>query len=70
VCPCLWVKQSNSGIVMMVIYVNDCLTIGSDEAIKDIIEDLKQYDFGLKVEEYHKDHLSCHINIDKKDGIS
>jgi hypothetical protein len=31
--PCLWVKQFNTGIVMMAIYVDDCLTIGSDEVI-------------------------------------
>jgi hypothetical protein len=32
--PCLWVKQSNTGILMMAIYVDNCLTIGSDEDIK------------------------------------
>jgi hypothetical protein len=38
---CLWVKKFNSGIVMMGIYVDDYLTIGSDQGIKEIIEDLK-----------------------------
>jgi hypothetical protein len=39
---CLWVKQCNSGIVMMSINVDKCLTIGSDKVIKEIIEDLKK----------------------------
>jgi hypothetical protein len=32
---------------MMAIYLDDCLTIGSDEGIKEIIEDLKWHNFGL-----------------------
>jgi hypothetical protein len=39
--PCLWVKKSNSGIVMLATYADDFLTIGSDESIKKVIEDLK-----------------------------
>jgi hypothetical protein len=31
---CLWVKQSNTGTFMIVIYVDNWLTIGSDEGIK------------------------------------
>jgi hypothetical protein len=50
---------------MMVIYVDDCLTIGSDEGIKEVIEVMKGHDFGLKIEEDLKDYLSCHIKIDK-----
>jgi hypothetical protein len=49
--PCLWVKKSNTGTVMMVIYLDDCLGIGSDEDIKEVIEDLKKHEFVLKIEE-------------------
>jgi hypothetical protein len=35
----------------MPIYLDNCLTIGSDQGIKEVIEDLEKHDFGLKVEE-------------------
>jgi hypothetical protein len=68
--PFLWIKQSNSGIVMMAIYVDNCLTIESDEGIKEVIEDLKKHDFGHEIEEDLKDYFSCHIKIDKEDEIA
>jgi hypothetical protein len=34
---------------------NDCLTINSDAGIKEVIEDLKFHDSGLKIEEDLKD---------------
>ena len=43
--PCLWTKNTSSGIVLMTIYVDDCLTIETDEAINEVIESLK--DTGL-----------------------
>jgi hypothetical protein len=48
--PCLGTRNSSSGIVMMAIYVNGCLTIGTDTAIDEVIESMKNYGFGLKVE--------------------
>ena len=45
----------------MAIYVNDCLTIGTDSAIDEVVESLKDYRFGLKVENYLADYLSCKI---------
>jgi hypothetical protein len=38
--------------------VDDCLTIGSDEGIKEVIEDLKRYDCGLKIQEDLKGNLT------------
>jgi hypothetical protein len=52
------------------IHVENCLTIGSNKGIQEVIGDLKRHDFGLKIEEYFEDYLSCHIKIDNKDGIS
>jgi hypothetical protein len=68
--PCLWVKQSNTGIVMTAIYSDNCLTFGFDEGIKEVIEDLKNHDLGLKIEEDLKGFLSFHIKIDKEDRIT
>jgi hypothetical protein len=47
--PCLLVKQSNTGIVMIPIYMDNCLTIRSDEGIKEVIEYLKKNDFVPKI---------------------
>jgi Reverse transcriptase (RNA-dependent DNA polymerase) len=40
--PCLW-------IVMIAVYVDDCLVIGSKEGIQDMINFLKNCDFGLRL---------------------
>jgi hypothetical protein len=54
---------------MMEIYMDDCFTIGYNEGIKEVIENLKNHDFGLKIEEDFKD-LSCHIKINKDERIA
>jgi hypothetical protein len=36
---------------MMEIQVDNCINIGSDEGIKELIDDLAKHDFGLKIEE-------------------
>ena len=48
---------------MIAIYVNDCLMIGTDSNINDVIEKLKNYDFGLKVEHNLTDYLSSKIFV-------
>ena len=62
--PCLWTKYSNHGIVLLGIYVDDCLVIGSNEGIDDVINGLKMHTFGLKVEDFLSDYLSCKIHMD------
>ena len=47
--PCLWIKNSSSGVFLMATYVDDCLTIEIEKAIDEVIESLKAYGFGLKV---------------------
>jgi histone deacetylase 1/2 len=66
--PCLWIKHFNQGIVIIAIYVDDCLIIGDDSKINEVIEELKGYNFGLKVEDHLTDYLSCQIitNLDDK----
>jgi hypothetical protein len=55
---------------MTAIYVDKCLIIESDEGIKEVIEDLKNHDFGLQIEEYLKYYLSYHVKIDKEYGVA
>jgi hypothetical protein len=50
--------------------VEDCQTIEIDEGIKEVIEVLKEHDFGLKIKKDLKVYLSCHIKIDKEDVIA
>jgi Reverse transcriptase (RNA-dependent DNA polymerase) len=66
--PCIWIKHFNQGIVIIAIYVDDCLIIGDDSKINEVIEELKGYNFGLKVEDHLTDYLSCRIitNLDDK----
>ena len=52
--PCL---QTNNGDDE--IYVNNRLTIGTDQAIKEVINALKRHAFGLKVQNNRTDCLSC-----------
>ena len=66
--PCLWTRNSSSGIVMMAIYVDDFLTLGTDAAIDEVIELMKNYGFGLKVKNDLTDYLSCRIIQDIDQG--
>ena len=43
----LWIKTTSSGIALMAIYVDNWLTIGTDEAINEVIESLKDHGFGF-----------------------
>jgi Reverse transcriptase (RNA-dependent DNA polymerase) len=52
--PCLWIKNSSSGIVMMGMYVDNCLAIGSDTAIDEVIKLIKDDGFGLKVKKFNR----------------
>jgi hypothetical protein len=63
--PCLWIKHSEFGIVMIAMYVNNCLVVGSKEGIQDMINCLKNCNFGLKIEDNLTDYLSCKIQINQ-----
>jgi hypothetical protein len=52
--PCLWDKHYNSGVVMMEIYIYNWLTIGSDESIKEVIDDLKKKILVLRLKKTSK----------------
>ena len=48
--PCLLIKQDKLGIVMLGIYIEDCLCIGNKAAIDKVIGDLQAKGLTLKVE--------------------
>jgi Reverse transcriptase (RNA-dependent DNA polymerase) len=62
---CLWIKHSEFGIVMVAVYVDNCLVVGSEEGIQDMINCLENCDFGLKIEDNLTDYLSCKILINQ-----
>jgi hypothetical protein len=46
---------------MISIYVDNCLTLETEEAIEEVINPLKGHNFGLKVEDNLTDYLRCRI---------
>jgi hypothetical protein len=56
-CPLL--KWTKNGVIMIGIYVDDCLVIGKREEIDELIVELKKSGFNLKVENNLTDYLSC-----------
>jgi hypothetical protein len=48
-------------MAMIAIYVDDCLTIGTEEAIEEVNHALKGNNSGLKVEDNITGYLSCKI---------
>jgi hypothetical protein len=39
--PCLWIKNSEFGIVMVAVYVDGCLVVGNKEGIQDMVNCFK-----------------------------
>ena len=59
--PCLFTKRDDYGTIFIALYVDDCLCIGDEIAIKNMIEKLRKRDLKLTVDEKLKDYLSCEI---------
>ena len=48
-------------IIIIEIYFDNCLAIGKQESILQLIDELKVHDFKLKIEEELVDYLRSHI---------
>jgi hypothetical protein len=59
--PYLSTKQISLEMLMNPIYVDDCLTIGTEEAIEEVTNALKGNNFCLKVEDNLTAYFSCKI---------
>jgi hypothetical protein len=57
--PCLLSKWTQDGVIMIGIYLDDCLVIGKLVGIDELIVELKTSGFNLKVEDNLTDYLSC-----------
>ena len=58
--PCLLFKKTKHSLVLIGLYVDDLLIIGSDEDIDIVIGDIEKY-FKVKIEGDLRDYLSCEI---------
>jgi hypothetical protein len=59
--PCLMTRQNKLGVVFIALYVDDCLCIGNDAAIKDLVKGMETQGFTLKIDEELTDYLSCQL---------
>jgi hypothetical protein len=59
--PCLWTLWDEivNHMIIIRIYVNDCLIIGEEESFECLIDELKKHEFNLKVERNVNKYLSC-----------
>ena len=62
--PCLLFKKTEHGLVLIGLYVDDLLIIGSKEDINIVIGDIEKY-FKVKIEGDLRDYLSCKIKFNK-----
>jgi hypothetical protein len=54
-------------MIIIGVYVNDCLIIGKDEIIDCLIDELKKHELNLKVERNVNEYLSCCIEESKNE---
>jgi hypothetical protein len=59
--PYLLLKWIQDGVIMIGIYVDDCLVIVKHDGIDEMIVELKTSRFNLKVENNLTDYLSCQL---------
>jgi hypothetical protein len=64
--PCLLSDWNVKEVVLISIYLYDCLIIGREERIQWLTFELKRNSFNLNVEKNLKDSLIFHIIIDKE----
>jgi hypothetical protein len=59
--PCLLSKWTQDGVIMIGIYVDNCLVIGKRDKIDELIAELKTSVFNLKVGNNLTNYLSCQL---------
>jgi Reverse transcriptase (RNA-dependent DNA polymerase) len=63
--PCLLSKWSQNDILIIGIYIDDCLVIGKELQINQLIVELKENGFSLRIENNLNDYLSCCVIEDE-----
>jgi Reverse transcriptase (RNA-dependent DNA polymerase) len=60
--PCMLFKKEDSGFTIVVIHVDDCYVIGSEENMDKLVEQLTQAGLKVKVEEEAKDYWDAKLS--------
>jgi Reverse transcriptase (RNA-dependent DNA polymerase) len=68
--PCLLSKWNQDGILMISIYIDDCLVVRKEMQIQDLIVALKENGFNLKIEYNLTDYLKVELHIDTSTSIN
>jgi hypothetical protein len=55
-------------MIIIGVYVDDCLIIGKEDSIDCLIDELKKHKFNMKVERKVNEYLSCCIEESKTEG--
>ena len=64
--PCLFIRKCNDGsYVYLAVWVDDCLIVGNDAEIQQVLKDIKKH-FNITTKETLDDYLSCEILINRK----
>ena len=65
---CLYFRQTDKGIVIVLTYVDDNLCVGQREALQEVVDEIPKHGLQITVEHDLKDYLSCEIRVsdDKK----
>jgi hypothetical protein len=68
--PCLWTMwdEKFNHMIIIRIYVDDCLIVGKNESIDCLIDELKKHEVNLKVERNLNEYLSCCIEESKDEA--
>ena len=63
--PCMLFKENNLGIYIIIMYVDDMLTIGKKEQIQEFAT-MIQKEFSVKIQHNLADYLGCEFHMDKE----
>ena len=67
--PCLIFQKNECGILILILYVDDCLLTGDILAIESGINDIKKI-FNVTVTKNVEEYLGCRINMSRKGEIT
>jgi len=68
--PCLLIKRSEKGLIIITVYVDDNFCVGHQEALKEFILDLEKHGLSVKVTTELKDYLSCNLAFSEDGGTA
>ena len=64
--PCMLYRKNDKGMCVLIMYVDDCLLIGNQEAINEATKQISE-SFNVKIENEMQDYLGCEFKM-SQDG--